>query len=295
MDNYPLLDLVIIGAQKSFTTSLKNYLGEHPSVTAHPQQEMAFFTDDNEYKMGYKRALSHYYRDITHNSGNKIIAKNAILYTSEKGIKRLHEHNPNCKIVLNLRNPVDRAYSAYLMEYNYVDVGFPFEEIKGIAQKADTSYWPFNLFIDAGNYAKYLKNIYKYFPKEQVMIFLCEEIKEDPLKVCRQIFRWLNVDDAFTPEIKVYNPTKKRGSKLYARLAVTLLKRSPVLRKTASLLMPTHHNYKVGNFIRNLNKTNDTYAPMNVATREYLLSYYRDANKELEELTGKKVTSLWNK
>lgn len=295
MQKYPLLDLVIIGAQKSFTTSLKTYLGEHPAIITHPQQEMAYFTDDIEYSKGYEVALRHYFRGFEHKNGKKLIAKNAILYTSEKAIKRLYEQNPNCKIVLNLRNPVDRAYSAYLMEYNYADVTFPFEEIKHITEKADTSYFPYTLFIDAGNYAKHLKTLYKYFPKEQVMIILYEEIKQAPLKICKQLFQWLKVDDTFTPEIIIYNPTKKRGSKLYARLAVTLLKRSPLLRKTARLVVPTYYNYKIGNVIRGLNRTNDHYEAMDTGTREYLLGYYRDANKELEEMTGKNVSSLWSK
>lgn len=289
------MDLIIIGAQKSFTTSLKTYLGEHPSIIVHPQQEMAFFTDDREYSSGFKNAFEHYYKDIKHLNGHKIIAKNAILYNSEDGVKRLHEHSPNCKIILNLRNPVDRAYSAYLMEYNYADVTFPFEEIKTIATKADTGYWPFNLFIDAGIYVKHLKTIYKYFPPEQVKVVLFEELLEDPLKVCKQIFQWLNVDDTFAPELKVHNPTMKRGSKLYARLAVTVLKKSPLLRKSARLLVPTYYNYKIGDFIRKMNKTNRKYEPMDPATREFLLNYFKEANKELEEMTGKKVTTLWNK
>ncbi len=295
MQKYPLLDLVIIGAQKSFTTSLKTYLGEHPSIITHPQQEMAYFTDEREFHKGYEVALRHYFRGSEHKNGKKLVAKNAILYASEKAIKRLYDHNPDCKIILNLRNPVDRAYSAYLMEYNYADVAFPFEEIKDITVQADTTHFPFTLFIDAGNYAKHIKTLYKYFPKEQVMIVLFEEIKADPLKICRQIFQWLKIDDSFTPEIKVYNPTKKRGSKLYARLAVTLLKRSPILRKSAQLILPSYYNYKIGNIIRGLNKTNRKYAAMSPSTREFLLNYYRDANKELEEITGKKVTDLWSK
>jgi Sulfotransferase domain len=287
--------MIIVGAQKSFTTSVKTYLGDHPSVVTHPQQEMSFFWDESEYERGYKKAVSHYFRGIEKNAGEKIVAKNAILYMSEEGIKRLHEYNPDCKIVLSLRNPVDRAYSAYLMEYNYSDVGFSFSQIKGIAEKADTSYWPYNLFIDAGNYAKYLKMIYRYFPKDNVKVVLCEEIKEDPLHVCRQLFKWLGVDDTFKPEIKVYNPTMKRGSKAYAKFAAKLLKKSPVIRKSSRLIVPAYYNHKIGDVIRKMNKSRQKYGPMDNKTREYLLAYYHDANKELEAITGKRVTALWDK
>ncbi len=295
MHQSPLLDLVIVGTQKSFTTSLKSYLGEHPDVIVHPQVELAYFADDKEYAKGYKKALAHYYHNINATGGKKMVAKNAVLYASEIALKRLHDHNPKCKIVLSLRNPVDRAYSAYLMEYNLADVKFGFEEIKSIATNADTNYWPFNIFIDAGNYARHIKTIYKYFPKEQVKIVLCEELLEDPLKVCKELFNWLGIDEDFKPEIKVHNPTVKNGSKLYAKASVNLLKRSPFLRKSASLFVPSHFNHKIGNFIRGINKTDKKYPPMNPSTRKFLLDYYRNANKELEELTGKKVTTLWSK
>lgn len=286
---------MIVGAQKSYTTSLKMYLGEHPGIITHPQQEMAYFTDDKEYTGGFDRALSHYFKGLNQKGGKKLIAKNAILYTYEEGIKRLRDHNPDCKILLSLRNPVDRAYSAYLMEYNYADMGFPFEKIMDVAAKADTTYWPYNLFIDAGNYAKYLKMIYTYFPREQVKVVLCDEIKEDPIKACHEIFTWLGVDNTFIPEIKVHNPTVKAGPKVYARFAVRLLRKSPFLRKVAGMIIPSHYNYKVGDFVRNLNKTKRKYEPMNPATRAELLGYYSLSNKELEEMIGKNVSVLWSK
>lgn len=295
MPKYPLLDLVIVGAQKSFTTSLKEYIGGHPSVITHPQKEMGFFIDDGEYILGYKKAFIHYYKSVKRCQNKKILAKSAMLYMSEKAIKRLHEHSPGCKIILSLRNPVDRAYSSYLMEYNHSDLGFPFEEIKSIAEKADSSYWPYTFFIDAGNYARHLKILYKYFPKDQVMIVLCPEIREDPVKVCREIFQWIGVNDAYIPEIKVYNPTLKGKSKFYARVTHTLLNQRSLIRKSTKLFVPSYYNYKVGDVIRKVNKTKEKYKPMDSAMREYLLAYYRDANKELEEITGKRVTTLWSK
>lgn len=295
MQEFPLLDLVIVGAQKAFTTSLKNYLGEHPSILSHPQQEMAYFMSEREFAAGYKNTLEHYYKNEWIKGKKKLLAKNAILYTSEIGIKRLAEHNPHAKLVFNLRNPTDRAYSAYLMEYNYADIMFPFKKIKDIAEKADTSYWPFNLFIDAGSYAKQLKIIYKYFPKEQVKIVLFEDIKSDTLAVCKDIFQWLGVDENFKPEIKIYNPTMQRRSKAYASFIVKLLKKNSLTRKTAKLLVPEYYNHKIGNLVRNLNKTKQTYDKMDDETRKFLLNYYAGSNKELSGLIGRDVATMWNK
>jgi len=53
--NFKLIDLMIIGAQKAGTTSLKNYLGEHPEICTHERIEFMFFVNEQEYKQGYKK------------------------------------------------------------------------------------------------------------------------------------------------------------------------------------------------------------------------------------------------
>ncbi|MGP8213972.1 MAG: sulfotransferase domain-containing protein [Bacteroidia bacterium] len=295
MPQYPKIDIVIAGTRKSFTTSLKNYIGEHPSVLTHPQVEMSYFIDDAEYANGYAKAVLHYYRNYEKFRNKKVVAKTASLYTTEAGVKRLAEHNPDCKIILSMRNPVDRAYSAYFMEYNYANVEFPFDEIKELGQKGDKQCTIFNNLLDSGNYAKHLRMIYKYFPKEQVKVILCDDILNNPADVCREIFSWIGVESTFIPEIKVHNPTSLRGSKMYAKFVPAVLKPNSLLRKSVNLLIPPYYNHRIGNIVRRLNKTGGRYEAMNPATREYLVDYYRKANKELEEMTGKKVTILWNK
>ena len=122
------IDLFIAGAQKAGTTSMKNYLGEHPQITTHVAQEFSFFYDDQEFNRGLEYAFSHYFYKQSI-SNNKIVCKHAHFYTSEKAIIRLSQHNPDCKLIIILRNPVERAYSSYLMEKLYSRVHFEFDEI----------------------------------------------------------------------------------------------------------------------------------------------------------------------
>jgi hypothetical protein len=127
------------------------------------------------------------------------------------------------------------------------------------------------------------------------MVILFEEMLADPLAICGNIFKWLNIDDDFKPHLKKHNETTIRESKNYSRLITKLLRPNSILRKPAELIIPSHLNHKLGNALRGFNKTRKKYPPMDAATRQFLLNYFDKYNKDLEELIGKKVAALWNK
>ena len=122
------VDVFIIGAQKCGTTSLLRYLSEHSNILGHMQTEMTYFSVDSEYNKGYDRAWRRYYRSVNQ-SQSIVIAKNAHMYRNQEAIRRLKLHNPDCKIVFIIRNPVERAYSSYLMEKSSWGEEFSFDEI----------------------------------------------------------------------------------------------------------------------------------------------------------------------
>src|SRR5690606_13933573 len=110
------INLAIVGFQKCATTSIKNYLMEHPEIVGHVQKEMTYFSIEDEYKGGLKEAFKRYYPSISASTKYKLLlAKHATLIRHEESIKRLHEHNSEAKIIVCLRDPVARAFSSYLM------------------------------------------------------------------------------------------------------------------------------------------------------------------------------------
>ena len=104
------VDLMIIGAQKAGTTSLKNYLGEHPQILTHGQIEMSYFVNDVEYKAGHATGIEPYFSEAA-TIGKCIVGKNVAISLHEEAVARLVKHNPDCKIVFVMREPVSRAYS----------------------------------------------------------------------------------------------------------------------------------------------------------------------------------------
>jgi 2-polyprenyl-3-methyl-5-hydroxy-6-metoxy-1,4-benzoquinol methylase len=286
------IDVMIVGAQKAGTTSVLRYLGEHPQCISHAQKEFAFFLDENEYNAGYSKAFNKYFAFQPLSAQALIVAKSATLYTNEDAIKRLHEHNPNCKLILILRNPVDRTYSSFLMEKNSGSVKHEFDEIERIINHP--SGWEYQVFIDYSFYEQHLQTIYKYFPENQVNIFLFEELQAEGRIVCRKIFNFLQIDPTFTPNIQIkHNVTLKARSHNYGATIRMMLDKNSTFRKLVSIFIPSHNAYKYGNAIRNLNKTKNTYLPMDVGLRQSLTDFFRPFNDKLAKLIKKDLTS-WN-
>ncbi|MGL5889719.1 MAG: sulfotransferase domain-containing protein, partial [Bacteroidia bacterium] len=250
--NHRLISLMIIGAQKAGTTSIKEYLGEHPSLQTHLQKEFSYFFDDNDYAEGYEKALKKYFPHAGQHE--LLIAKNAGLYTSEDGIRRLKEHNPNCEIVILLRNPVERTYSAFLMEKNYGHINIPFQEMRGIIEKADTTDWRYSFLIGMSLYAEHLEMIYRHFPKEKVTIIRYEELNTEPVKVCAQLFAKLGVDSSFVPNTKVrHNVTHKTRSQKAGKFITRLLRKDSRIKEFIRGFMPGRSDYKAGELLRKAN------------------------------------------
>lgn len=291
-----VIDVMIIGAQKAGTTSLLRYLGEHPRCISHPQKEFAFFVNPSDYQYSYEKAYNKYFSNYPITEHTTLIAKSAALFSSEDSIKLLYEHNPNCKLILILRNPVERAYSSYLMEKNYGNAKFDFSELPELIRnhKQNDKNWDFSFFIDYGLYINYINLLYKYFPSDQLKVVIYKDFKVNPLLVCKEIFSFIDLKDDFCPNTEIkYNVTKKTKSQFYARIIKHALKNNGVLKKVAKIVIPENKAYKYGESLHYLNKTHDNYQPMSDDTRKYLIDFYKPYNKELEELIHQDL-SFWN-
>jgi hypothetical protein len=289
------IDLFIAGAQKSGTTSLKNYLSEHPQIFGHIQTEFTYFLDNDEYAMGYEYVINKYYRFKNRPHGIKLISKSISLYADEVAIQRLYDHNPNCQIVIMLRNPVDRAYSSFNMEvYN----GWRFSDFE-MAKKSiinpckeleELNY----VIIDLGKYVKHIQKVLKIFPKDQIHIYLFEDFIKNPVLLCRNIFDLLDVDNRFVPNTKIiYNKTFVKKSRNLASLLSKIKHKDNFIKKTTKSLIPYSIFTKLTDKIKDINKSGKVYDPMSAEMRSYLIDYYKPYNEELSKLTGLDL-SAWS-
>ena len=229
-----LPDFIVIGCQKCATTSLYDYLIQHPNISSATEKEIHFF--DSNYDVGITWYRS-FFPTIFSKQFSKIKKKKFVtgeaspMYIFNQIVpKRMSKILPNVKLIAILRNPIDRAYSHYNMQVKNGYETLSFEEAianeeKRIAgerekEEQDENYVSINLrdysYLSRGLYAEQLKIWMNYFPKSQFLILRSEDLENDPLHIMNQIFEFLQV-----PDFKIPNLEKKNEGK-YDRMNTSI-------------------------------------------------------------------------
>jgi hypothetical protein len=291
------IDLMIVGAQKSGTTSLFNYLSQHPSIHTHPQREFAFFVNDSAYNQGYDEAYKRYFgKLITEDS--VLLAKHVMLMYSQEAVKRLHNHNPGIQIIVVLRNPIDRAYSAYWYArrrgWEHLKT---FEEgLKAEEKRLNDSWmeWRNCAYINNSTYDLPVQSLLEYFDRNQIHYILTEDLHNRPSEICKKLFELFQIDQDFEPVVGIkHNPAAMARSELLARFVAWLISPQNYIKQSIRRIIPSSWTYKLRHTIlRFIDK------PFNVPeiksdTRKKLMEYFVPINAKLSELI-ERDTSKWN-
>ena len=193
-----LPELIVIGVVRSGTTSLYHYLSQHPSIIKSAYDELGYFDSNYELGLNWYKSL---FPSIL--KKNKILKKNGKFMTydvtpfyiyNEKAPKRIQKILPNSKLIVILRNPIDRSYSNYFLGNQDKSFEEVIENEKKILNKINKSnpdeYYNFvhTSMLSRGFYAEQLENWYKVFPKNQILIIQSEEFIKNPNKVMNDIY-----------------------------------------------------------------------------------------------------------
>lgn len=298
MNTPPKIDLMIVGAQKAGTTSLNNYLNEHPEIIGHAtlQKEFAYFRDNTIFSNGYEKAFQSAFTIPSDNDNRKkIVAKNAAIYNNEAAIKRLYEHNPDGKVIFILREPVSRTYSSYAMEVFKGWMDRDFVEIKSVVGNNNMEDDMYKFFIEPSLYIHHIDLIFKYFPNNQVKLFLFEDFKTNPGIICKEIFEWLEVDAEFLPTIqKTHNETKKAKSKIISKLIYNLKKESNPIKKVAKKVLPYSIFSRLGETIVESNKSSKNAEKITDDMKLLLQDYFKPYNDALSIKANLPIEKFWN-
>jgi hypothetical protein len=213
----------LIGVQKAATTSFYNWLSQHPDICAPiGLKDIEFFVRPEYYEeKGIKYLSDRYKKEYLE---QKIILQGCVHYVFfENAISRIKELNKDSKLILILRNPIERAISAYhyAKKFNYENLSFyeAFEqepkrmESKNIRTLSELTY------INHSLYFQQIKNVLKYFPKDQLHIIFYEDLETNPQKEMERTFEFLNVNSKFQVDFKVYNNTGKVKNKTFQKIA----------------------------------------------------------------------------
>jgi hypothetical protein len=228
-----LPDFIIIGTQRGGTTSLYNYLADHPGIAAASIKEVHFF-DTSHYKQGptwYRAHFPSYVQKYYMQQVQKqafITGEASPYYMFHPfAARRMAKLLPQVKLIVMLRNPVDRAYSHFYHEVaggheklsSFEDaIDLEEERLAGELEKMQTDehYSSYNhrhySYLDRGIYADQLETWMSTFPKEQFLIIKSEDFYANTAAIFKQTLAFLNLKDVGSTELKEdfrhYNTTK---------------------------------------------------------------------------------------
>jgi hypothetical protein len=286
------MDAMIAGAQKSGTSSLAYYVGQHPAICTHARLELSYFVSDLDYALGYASNFERYYGHC--DADQVLLGKSVTVMTDPALVARMHDHNPAMRLVVVLRNPVERAYSAYWWArrkgYENLD---SFEEALdadparhhgNVVRVRSTSYIPF------GHYADQLDFIYRCFPRDQVQVHLFEDLKANAAGACARIFSLLGVDPGFVPDVAARRNTGAMArSSLVARLMTSQFGLKRAIRRT----LPTGMAEGWKRSVERWNRVPFRAPPMAAATRERLIRQFEAPNARLAKMINRDL-SPWS-
>ena len=193
------MDFVIAGAQKSGTSALFMYLKKHPDIQVSDTKELHFFDNDdyfNENKPNYGLLHQHFNKKKAY----KLCGESTPIYMYWKPcMQRIWEYNPDIKIIVILRNPVERAFSQWNMATTNKKITEDFYPciVKEYELLQQTSHTQSRLYsyIDRGLYWEQVERMYSFFRKENILILKYEMFKNNQCAELNKVFSFLGVDE----------------------------------------------------------------------------------------------------
>jgi hypothetical protein len=191
------LDFIVAGAQKSGTTALHYFLAKHPNITMGDQQEIHFFDEDATFAaaVDYEQLHKHYPL-VTPSTIAGDCTPSYIYY--QPAAERIWKYNPKIKLLVLLRNPVERAFAHWNMQRFKGREPLDFfdavrEEKTRIAGAPPTEARRF-AYVDRGFYAQQLERLFRFFLRDQVRVVKFDEFNDKQRETLASVFSFLGLE-----------------------------------------------------------------------------------------------------
>lgn len=292
-------DFVIVGGQKCGTGSLHRWLGDHPGCFLSELKEPHYFArfTPTQKQVNHQivvRSESEYKELFNPAEISQICGESSPSYLFEDGVAdRIHNAVPDCKIIISVRDPVERAYSEYLM---YVIAGIETRSfhqaiLDSISEFPKRSWSEFPLYLELGCFGSQVRRYFNNFPRCQILIITLDEIVRDNAGLMRKISSFLDIDRSFWDTYMF--PVRHSGMIPRNSLAKHMLA-SELARSVGSFFIP--HRYrqlmvkKVFGKRRPSGLQNDEISSVD---KEIIWDMLSDEILLLEQVTGTRFPDLW--
>jgi hypothetical protein len=286
------VSFLIVGAARSGTTSLCSYLAQHKDIFIPSKKELNFFSFQKN-KMVFNGPsdylanvntiynLKDYLKEF--DTKNNIIGECSVSYLYYKNSAcNIFKFSPNMKIILILRNPIERAFSSYnLLKKQGRENKNTFEEALQIEKERIKNGWEMMWhYKNVGLYYEQVKEYYKLFPKENIYIVNFDNFVTNPLGSINKIVEFFGLE--IDKQIKTNYSVNSSNS-------VVFLKNERI-KSLLKWLIPEHQIYKLKKIS---NKKNENISLMDSTKKDLIKFFYNDI-KKLEKLTSLNFGEWYN-
>lgn len=290
-------NFIVIGAARSGTTALYQYLRRHPDIFMSNIKEPNFFAFEDcpldyagpgaEFVNNSVASWDDYCALFAEAPSGAMVGEASPLYLyaaqAPAGIKRRF---PQIKMIAILRNPIEQAYSHYLYaRAQMIEPLADFGDALAAQTQRQRDHWqPLFQYSEFPRYAEQLTRYFEHFGREQLKIFLYEDYLDDPQGVLREMFAFIGVDTAFSPDIAQH--TNMGGNPKNAFVQWLVMRPNPLSRLFGGFL-PLATRQRIRDMVsrRNINREE-----MPVAARERLITALRDDITRLQALVGRDLS-----
>jgi hypothetical protein len=289
MGEIRVANLLIVGVPKAGTSSLFDYLAQHPDVCGSDEKETGYFNFYSPWRMqGPPPPIEDYARHFAHSTGERyaLEATPTYCYGGQEVISAIRTVLGRPKIVLILRDPADRLWSAYTFQRQVgnnpdFDSFEHYLDTLELRRRDGVPLVPGNGLhgLEIGFYADYVGAWLDEFGEDLRVVFL-EDLRRDPAGVVRSLCGWLDIDTdpVATMDFEARNVTRHPRSTRLAHAARRLKRHSERLN-----LLPTsaYRRMREGYYRLNSGEIDERFEP---ELRRRTEDIYRESNRATAEL-----------
>ncbi len=286
-----LPNFLVIGAAKAGTTTVYQYLKQHPQVYMSPRKEPHFFSKNGT--KDYPIPTLKDYQALFQGASDQIaIGEASTSYlTHPQAAERIQYHIPSPKLIAILRDPANRIYSLYIMllmlgvrklsTYTHQEI---IDNFHGIVKKGSG-------LIRGGFYYSHLQRYYSLFPANKIKLALFQDLKDKPDVLMEDMFNFLEVDSSFTIN-KSFGSANRGGIPRSKKIDTFIKKVKPIYHGLSPIISQGWSNkiYKTYVDLRNKNLEQPPKLPHEI--RQQLIEVYREDILKLQDLLQRDL-SIW--
>lgn len=273
----------LLGGAKCGSTTLYHLLDQHPDLYMAPEKEAHFFNADRYYRKGLRAYLEEHFRgaEAFPVRGE---ATPAYFHRAQKVAPRMKKTlGGDLRFVIVLRDPVRRAWSHYLHQESLGGEPLSFADAVEAEERRRERAKSWRGYFRDGLYARHFRRWLEHFPRGAFRVLLLDDLKREPARAARRVFRFLDLDEDVPVDTDVErNPASALKHPLLGRL----LNRPTRVTNLLKRLMPYRLRQRIRDALNDWNRRTldeDERPELDAATERELRWEYR---KEIERLEG---------